>query len=125
MTHPYPTDHESQPADEHCGARDCGGCTECAPPEDYRQMTLDGALAAAPRVPGLAVGRVAHYVTRRGDHLAALVTAVLDPEQGEVLLAVFHPRGKRGEVEQPVIGLRAVYSADAEPGSWHYPERVE
>ena len=73
---------------------------------------------------GLTVGRIVHYVAYgtpggeypAGAHRAALVTEVLDADNGVCTLAVFNPTG--------IHWNRAIYSDTAAPGTWHWIERA-
>lgn len=71
---------------------------------------------------GLGVGRIVHYVDVNGDHLAAIVTEIIDPEEGRVNLSVFNVMVGSPPIER----LRRVpHSVEGQMVySWHWPEYV-
>jgi hypothetical protein len=71
-------------------------------------------------IPGLAAGRVAHYVDANSIHKAATITAVIDPEKGIVDLVILDARST--PVAQGVIDVP--FSEKPVPHSWHWPEKV-
>jgi hypothetical protein len=67
---------------------------------------------------GLQVGRIVHFVTMDGEHLAGIVSYIWNP-QGMVNMHVFNPMNGSTQFFSSVQ-----YRADPVPYSWHYPERV-
>lgn len=76
-------------------------------------------------MPGLAEGRIVHYVAYNDRHLAAVVIGG-DFASGAVNLAVFSDMPNvRGGVNFGLQFQASVPFDDANaPGSWHWPERV-
>lgn len=63
------------------------------------------------------VGRIVHYTDSRGDNLAAIVTAVRDPLNGECALTVFVVCN---EMHLDMVG----YSDSYKEGHWSWPPRL-
>lgn len=79
---------------------------------------------------GLGIGRVVHYVDSNTIHLAAIVTAVINKEEGLVGLTVFPYPGWPGFESilsdgQKVLTFMVEFSEELRPGTWHWPEFVE
>ena len=76
-------------------------------------------------VTGLSEGRIVHYVAYNGRHLAAIITGIV-AISGTVNLVVFTDMrnvngGQSGGVQ---FHFEVPHSKQAEPGYWHWPERV-
>ena len=70
---------------------------------------------------GVTAGRMTHFVTEDGRHVAAIVAEVLEPRgphSPRVSLFVVDPQQGRGYFAD------ATYSEHHEPGSWHWIERA-
>lgn len=71
---------------------------------------------------GLTVGRMAHYIAVEPDgeqrHVAAIVTAVVEEDEGEVWLTIFPPDGL------PTAVSASYDASGARPWSWHFIERA-
>lgn len=68
---------------------------------------------------GLQVGRIVHFVTMDGEHLAGIISHIWNAQTGMVNLHVFHPLREKTQFFSSVG-----YSAEAFAYTWHYPERV-
>jgi hypothetical protein len=68
---------------------------------------------------GLQVGRIVHFVTMDGEHLAGIICYILHPLIGAVNMHVFNPSFPGTNFFASVH-----YSAEPKPYSWHFPERV-
>lgn len=65
---------------------------------------------------GTAIGRIVHFVTAEGDHVAAMITGV---SAESVNLRVFFDSPTAIEWR-----CNAVYSDLPTPSTWHFPERA-
>jgi hypothetical protein len=65
----------------------------------------------------LMIGAIVHYVDTDKKHMAAIVTAVHDHDNGEVSLIIFAP-----DEEPYPFNRRVRYSATDYAGTWHWPE---
>lgn len=73
-----------------------------------------------PEIGGLTIGRMVHYVSRDGNHHAAIVTWVWSKTEGRVNLTEFDPDSARTHHQQGVLPDEA----SQKPGTWHWIERA-
>lgn len=113
--------------------------------EQTENERLEAANQELKLIPGLAVGRIVHYVLESGrcagDHRPAIVVRDWKQENGLVQLQVFTDGWNDGfkatqlvkvgeqetaiSIEQNTIWRTSVhYSEEKEPGTWHWPERA-
>jgi hypothetical protein len=72
---------------------------------------------------GLTEGRIVHFVTEHGRHLAAIVVKVWSKEHGTVNLTVFNDYAH--DMEGNTMQQTSVnYSEDFQPNSWHWIEKA-
>jgi hypothetical protein len=69
---------------------------------------------------GLRTGRIVDYVSDMGEHTPAIVTQVMNKEEGIVYLTLFPPR--RNPKPLPFL---TTYSAEPARHSWHWLEFEE
>ena len=76
---------------------------------------------------GLTPGRIVHWVSDgcfgidRGEHLAAIVTRVVNPAEGRVNLQVFNPSGQG---TYAVLNVPYQLLEQGACGGWHWIERA-
>lgn len=76
-------------------------------------------------IPGLAVGRIVHYVMPDGRHVAAIITDVRQPHHGYCALTLFLPPDGQNSLGG-VAGVTDCPMDDSHtPHTWHWPERSE
>lgn len=92
---------------------------------EQRGPATEAAPGGAPQqAQGPSIARIVHYVTAKGDHLAAIVTRVpLGPGTQAADLHVFPHRTHGGEWSAAHDLGAIAYGAEMQPGTWHWPER--
>jgi hypothetical protein len=67
---------------------------------------------------GLTIGRIVHYVSTDPQHTAAIVTKIIDKENGVCNLMIF------ADLEQTFVREAIPYDQGAKFQTWHWPERA-
>lgn len=68
------------------------------------------------------VGRIVHYVSREGEHVAAMIVGV--NSDGSVSLTTFPlPAGSTGLARNVVYSNPAITHPLTQTQTWHWPER--
>lgn len=80
----------------------------------------------APKIAGLAVGHMVHYVRYNSDHRPGIIVNVIDADTGVVNIQVFNDGPNDGHaVDAGVTWFDEIAFSDGqEPGTWHYIEYV-
>jgi hypothetical protein len=128
---PPPTDKEAEKARkkrEKEEAKRAGEVQGQQPQAGLKEMPQEKANPLA----GLTEGRMVHYCTLLGDdgqptHRPAIVVRVISAKKGQVDLVVFTAKVDYPKNQHPghmMFVEGALFSAEPQKGTWHFPERV-
>ena len=84
---------------------------------------IEAAEGIVSQFAGLTPGRIVHYVDLDGNHRAAAVTAVTDPESGHVNLFVFPDGEQPYDLPNGANPVNVMYDGEGKARrSWHWIE---